>query len=59
MAISKVRLAEMAPPTRDIVMDAMFSNWMYVEGLGTNMKDLSRQYRRPSLALIEHLTPDC
>jgi hypothetical protein len=57
--MSNVLLAEMAPPTLDIVMLDTFSNDMYVAGLGTNIKLLSRQKRCPSLALIEHLTPDC
>ena len=55
--ISKVLLADTAPPTRDIVIMAMFSIWMYVAGFGTKIKLLSKKYRRPSLALIEHLTP--
>lgn len=55
--ISNVRLADTAPPTRDMVIMATFSSWMYVDGLGTKIKLLSKKYKRPSLALIEHLTP--
>ncbi len=58
MVMSKVRLAARAPPTRDMVMLAMFSKLMYVAGFGTNIKLLSRQKSRPSFALMEHLTPD-
>ena len=57
--MSNVRLADTFPPTRDIVMLAMFSNAMYVAGFGTNMKLLSRPKRSPSFALTEHLTPAC
>lgn len=59
IVISKVRLAEMAPPTRDMVITDMFSIWTYVAGLGTNMKLLSKQNSSPSFALMEHLTPEC
>ena len=59
IVISNVRLADTAPPTRDMTMTEMVSKDMYVAGLGTNMKLLSRQKRCPSLALILHLTPDC
>lgn len=55
--ISKVLLAEIAPPTRDMVTTEIFSICTYVAGLGTNMRLLSRKYKRPSFALIEHLTP--
>ena len=41
--ISNVRLAETAPPTLDMTMTEMLSNGMYVAGLGTNMKLLSKQ----------------
>ena len=57
MVISNVRLAEIAPPTRDIVITAIFSIWIYVAGLGTKIKLLSKKYKSPSLALMEHLTP--
>lgn len=57
--MSNVRLADTAPPTRDMTMTEMLSKEMYVAGLGTNMKLLSKQNRWPSLALILHLTPDC
>jgi len=43
--ISNVRLAAMAPPTRDMVTEAMLSMLIYVAGLGMNMKALSRQNR--------------
>lgn len=41
--ISNVRLAETAPPTLDMTMTEMLSKGMYVAGLGTNMKLLSKQ----------------
>lgn len=57
--ISNVRLADMAPPTRDITITEIVSKDMYVAGFGTNIKLLSRQNRCPSFALMLHLTPDC
>ena len=59
IVISKVRLADIAPPTLDITMTDILSKEIYVAGFGTNMKLLSRQNRCPSLALMLHLTPDC
>ena len=57
--MSKVDSAETAPLTREKVMDCVCSYEMYVAGFGTNMKAFSKQYRKPSLALIEHLMPYC
>ncbi len=59
MVMSNVRLADMAPPTRDMTMTDIVSNEIYVAGFGTNMKLLSKQNKCPSLALMLHLTPDC
>ncbi len=57
--MSKVERAATAPDTREKVMDWVCSYEIYVAGLGTNMKAFSRQYRKPSLALMEHLMPYC
>lgn len=43
--ISNVRLAAMAPPTRDMVTEAMLSMLIYVAGLGMNINALSKQKR--------------